>query len=61
MCSLIRGEGNRHGLQDVDVDPTMKRLKQITEVHEKASKKEANKRAEELLGKLVGIPNAKSV
>ena len=43
------------------LDPTMKIGKQITEViikHEKASKEEANKRAEELL-ELVGIPNAK--
>lgn len=43
------------------LDPTMKIGKQITEViikHEKASKEEADKRAEELL-ELVGIPNAK--
>ena len=59
----IRGKEIAMVFQDpmTSLDPTMKIAKQITEViikHEKASKEEANKRAEELL-ELVGIPNAK--
>lgn len=59
----IRGKEIAMIFQDpmTSLDPTMKIGKQITEViikHEKASKEEANKRAEELL-ELVGIPNAK--
>ena len=59
----IRGKEIAMVFQDpmTPLDPTMKIGKQITEViikHEKASKEEANKRAEELL-ELVGIPNAK--
>ena len=59
----IRGKEIAMVFQDpmTSLDPTMKSGKQITEViikHEKASKEEANKRAEELL-ELVGIPNAK--
>ena len=59
----IRGKEIAMIFQDpmTSLDPTMKIGKQITEVimkHEKASKDEANKRAEELL-ELVGIPNAK--
>ena len=59
----IRGKEIAMVFQDpmTSLDPTMKIEKQITEViikHEKASKEEANKRAEELL-ELVGIPNAK--
>ena len=59
----IRGKEIAMVFQDpmTSLDPTMKIGKQITEViikHEKASKDEANKRAEELL-ELVGIPNAK--
>lgn len=59
----IRGKEIAMVFQDpmTSLDPTMKIGKQITEViikHEKASKEEANKRAEELL-ELVGIPNAK--
>ena len=59
----IRGKKIAMIIQDpmTSLDPTMKIGKQITEViikHEKASKEEANKRAEELL-ELVGIPNAK--
>ena len=59
----IRGKKIAMVFQDpmTSLDPTMKIGKQITEViikHEKASKEEANKRAEELL-ELVGIPNAK--
>ena len=59
----IRGKKIAMMFQDpmTSLDPTMKIGKQITEViikHEKASKEEANKRAEELL-ELVGIPNAK--
>ena len=59
----IRGKQIAMVFQDpmTSLDPTMKIGKQITEViikHEKASKEEANKRAEELL-ELVGIPNAK--
>ena len=60
---LIRGKEIAMVFQDpmTSLDPTMKIGKQITEViikHEKASKEEADKRAEELL-ELVGIPNAK--
>ena len=59
----IRGKEIAMVFQDpmTSLDPTMKIGKQITEViikHEKASKEEANKRAEELL-ELVGIPNPK--
>ena len=59
----IRGKEIAMVFQDpmTSLDPTMKIGKQITEViikHEKASKEEANKRAEELL-ELVGISNAK--
>lgn len=59
----IRGKEIAMVFQDpmTSLDPTMKIGKQITEViikHEKTSKEEANKRAEELL-ELVGIPNAK--
>mgnify|MGYP002744763834 FL=1 len=59
----IRGKKIAMVFQDpmTSLAPTMKIGKQITEViikHEKASKEEANKRAEELL-ELVGIPNAK--
>ncbi len=59
----IRGKKIAMIFQDpmTSLDPTMKIGKQITEViikHEKASKEEADKRAEELL-ELVGIPNAK--
>ena len=59
----IRGKEIAMVFQDpmTSLDPTMKIGKQITEViikHEKASKEEVNKRAEELL-ELVGIPNAK--
>ena len=59
----IRGKEIAMVFQDpmTSLDPTMKIGKQITEViikHEKASKEEANKRAEELL-ELVGIPNVK--
>lgn len=59
----IRGKEIAMVFQDpmTSLDPTMKIGKQITEViikHEKVSKEEANKRAEELL-ELVGIPNAK--
>ena len=59
----IRGKEIAMIFQDpmTSLDPTMKIGKQITEVimkHEKASKDEANKRAEELL-ELVGISNAK--
>ena len=59
----IRGKKIAMIFQDpmTSLDTTMKIGKQITEViikHEKASKEEANKRAEELL-ELVGIPNAK--
>ena len=59
----IRGKKIAMVFQDpmTSLDPTMKIGKQITEViikHEKASKEEADKRAEELL-ELVGIPNAK--
>ena len=59
----IRGKEIAMIFQDpmTSLDPTMKIGKQITEViikHEKASKEEANKRAEELL-ELVGISNAK--
>ena len=59
----IRGKEIAMVFQDpmTSLDPTMKIGKQTTEViikHEKASKEEANKRAEELL-ELVGIPNAK--
>lgn len=59
----IRGKEIAMVFQDpmTSLDPTMKIGKQITEViikHEKASKEEANKRAEELL-ELVGIPNSK--
>ena len=59
----IRGKKIAMIFQDpmTSLDPTMKIGKQITEViikHEKASKEEANKRAEELL-ELVGIPNPK--
>ena len=59
----IRGKEIAMVFQDpmTSLDPTMKIGKQITEViikHEKASKEEADKRAEELL-ELVGIPNAK--
>lgn len=58
----IRGKEIAMVFQDpmTSLDPTMKIGKQITEViikHEKVSKEEANKRAEELL-ELVGIPNA---
>ena len=59
----IRGKKIAMIFQDpmTSLDPTMKIGKQITEViikHEKTSKEEADKRAEELL-ELVGIPNAK--
>ena len=59
----IRGKKIAMIFQDpmTSLDPTMKIGKQITEViikHGKASKEEADKRAEELL-ELVGIPNAK--
>ena len=59
----IRGKEIAMVFQDpmTSLDPTMKIGKQITEViikHEKASKEEANKRAEELL-EFVGIPNPK--
>ena len=59
----IRGKKIAMVFQDpmTSLDPTMKIGKQITEViikHEKASKEEADKRAEELL-ELVGIQNAK--
>lgn len=59
----IRGKKIAMIFQDpmTSLDPTMKIGKQITEViikHEKASKEEADKRAEELL-ELVGIPNVK--
>lgn len=59
----IRGKKIAMIFQDpmTSLDPTMKIGKQITEViikHEKSSKEEADKRAEELL-ELVGIPNAK--
>ena len=59
----IRGKKIAMIFQDpmTSLDPTMKIGKQITEViikHEKASKEEADKRAEELL-ELVGIPDAK--
>lgn len=59
----IRGKEIAMVFQDpmTSLDPTMKIGKQITEViikHEKSSKEEADKRAEELL-ELVGIPNAK--
>ena len=59
----IRGKKIAMIFQDpmTSLDSTMKIGKQITEViikHEKASKEEADKRAEELL-ELVGIPNAK--
>ena len=59
----IRGKKIAMIFQDpmTSLDPTRKIGKQITEViikHEKASKEEADKRAEELL-ELVGIPNAK--
>lgn len=59
----IRGKEIAMVFQDpmTSLDPTMKIGKQITEViikHEKTSKEEADKRAEELL-ELVGIPNAK--
>ena len=59
----IRGKEIAMVFQDpmTSLDPTMKIGKQIIEViikHEKVSKEEANKRAEELL-ELVGIPNAK--
>ena len=59
----IRGKKIAMIFQDpmTSLDPPMKIGKQITEViikHEKASKEEADKRAEELL-ELVGIPNAK--
>ena len=59
----IRGKKIAMIFQDpmTSLDPTMKIGKQIKEViikHEKASKEEADKRAEELL-ELVGIPNAK--
>lgn len=59
----IRGKEIAMIFQDpmTSLDPTMKIGKQITEViikHEKTSKEEADKRAEELL-ELVGIPNAK--
>lgn len=59
----IRGKKIAMIFQDpmTSLDPTMKIGKQITEViikHEKVSKEEADKRAEELL-ELVGIPNAK--
>lgn len=59
----IRGKEIAMVFQDpmTSLDPTMKIGKQITEVivkHEKVSKEEANKRAEELL-ELVGISNAK--
>ena len=59
----IRGKKIAMIFQDpmTSLDPTMKIGKQITDViikHEKASKEEADKRAEELL-ELVGIPNAK--
>ena len=59
----IRGKKIAMIFQDpmTSLDPTMKIGKQITEViikHEKASKEEVDKRAEELL-ELVGIPNAK--
>ena len=59
----IRGKEIAMVFQDpmTSLDPTMKIGKQITEViikHEKASKEEADKRAEKLL-ELVGIPNAK--
>ena len=59
----IRGKKIAMIFQDpmTSLDPTMKIGKQITEViikHEKASKEEADKRAEELL-ELVGISNAK--
>ena len=59
----IRGKKIAMIFQDpmTSLDPTMKIGKQITEVimkHEKASKEEADKRAEELL-ELVGILNAK--
>lgn len=59
----IRGKEIAMVFQDpmTSLDPTMKIGKQITEViikHEKASKEEADKRAEELL-ELVGIQNAK--
>ena len=59
----VRGKKIAMIFQDpmTSLDPTMKIGKQITEViikHEKASKEEADKRAEELL-ELVGIPNAK--
>ena len=59
----IRGKKIAMIFQDpmTSLDPTMKIGKQITEAiikHEKASKEEADKRAEELL-ELVGIPNAK--
>ena len=59
----IRGKKIAMVFQDpmTSLDPTMKIGKQITEViikHEKASKEEADKRAEELL-ELVGIPNSK--
>ena len=59
----IRGKEIAMIFQDpmTSLNPTMKIGKQITEViikHEKASKEEADKRAEELL-ELVGIPNAK--
>ena len=59
----IRGKKIAMIFQDpmTSLDPTMKIGKQITEViikHKKASKEEADKRAEELL-ELVGIPNAK--
>lgn len=59
----IRGKKIAMIFQDpmTSLDPTMKIGKQITEViikHEKASKEEADKRAEELL-ELVGIQNAK--
>lgn len=59
----IRGKEIAMIFQDpmTSLNPTMKIGKQITEVimkHEKVSKEDANKRAEELL-ELVGIPNAK--
>ena len=59
----IRGKKIAMIFQDpmTSLDPTMKIGKQITEViikHEKASKEEADKRAEELL-EFVGIQNAK--
>ena len=59
----IRGKEIAMIFQDpmTSLNPTMKIGKQITEVimkHEKVSKEDANKRAEELL-EFVGIPNAK--